>query len=45
MAIESQDDYFDTICQLVKYEVWCNLQAVDFFRRDARLEWLRRAGH
>jgi uncharacterized damage-inducible protein DinB len=31
MAIESQYDCFDTICQLVKYEVWCNLQAVDFF--------------
>src|SRR6266853_1785758 len=31
MAIESPLDFFGTISQLVKYEVWCNLQAVDFF--------------
>ena len=28
--LETMRDYFDTIFNLVEYELWCNLQAVDF---------------
>lgn len=37
-------DYFATICSLVEYEVWCNLQAVDFLSLLSDAEYRRDFG-
>jgi uncharacterized damage-inducible protein DinB len=37
-------DYFSTVLKLVEYEIWCNLQAIDFLAGLSEAEWRRDFG-